>query len=171
MPYVESLQEFSQRHGGRTVRIQGHFLYADGARLTVCEIAPQRIEPPTNPLELLPLKREFCVKRLERAEADFENLKSALLGHTDACGFVVRHEWDAQEYGPGPHWEEGEKALNIIKAAVLKWRAEIARIDEEYAALPQIVASRQHREREEQWRAEQASKEYDRRTKLAAIKI
>jgi len=79
---IEDVQEFIQRHGGRTIQLgeSEQLLCPDGARTSLDGTV--RMEPPPDGPDLLRLKRRYLVADHERALDQFEKTKTALVQQT-----------------------------------------------------------------------------------------
>ena len=75
---VESYQEFAQRHGndGLSIGKTGWILFSDGASVLQSD-GDFREEPPTDPRELLILRRDYFREALKCAEKDFHRTQTA----------------------------------------------------------------------------------------------
>ena len=72
MPYFESFSEFQNRMTSDHEFIGGRQLFRNGAQSD----GNVHIDPPTDPVALGKLKREFLTHRLKRATAEFNDMKT-----------------------------------------------------------------------------------------------
>ena len=72
MPYFESFDEFKNRMTVDHDFIGGRQLFRNGAQSD----GYVHIEPPTDPVQLGKLKREFLTHRLNKATAEFNDMKT-----------------------------------------------------------------------------------------------
>lgn len=145
MPIItETREEFIARHGGNPRRTReslrlpvGVFILPDGATYDWNGMIERRAEPPTNPAQLLSLRRVYHAEWLEDAEKDFHRLKAILLGGPNGLPFSERFAWDEtceQRYGAATSGD-AVGALELIAAFVGRERKALARIDARIEAL------------------------------------
>ena len=132
MVMVESFQEFITRHGGDCVTVRGWMLFPDG---TTCnEDFTIRRQSPSDPTELLNLRREYVQAKLKQADRDFRDLKNDALdqAHTSM-----------NNRGLPPPGRGVPNELTRRKGIVEQLREQLASIEAEYAQTPE--AQRQRR--------------------------
>ena len=168
MPFKEDRFEFAKRHGNNSVKVEGGWLFPDGAMVRPSPLSIRgdevdRFDPPTDPLELLNNIKIYNDIKLQRAETDFHNLKSRLLEYPGNVSVSVHNlwEWDEVEFGPAPPDADGKTWLGRLRSIVMERREKVKSIDAQIGKLPNAVA------RQEQ-ATEVAEIERQRREKLIA---
>lgn len=150
MPFVESEQEFIERHGGKPIKLSRTVrLLADGARITDSEFNTFFHEPPAHPELRLQARKQYWEALRQRAETAFKNCQGALAGVRDESGNPFRFVWDEREFGPMPG-RPGPAWLVRIRDVRNQYRAACEDIQRQYEALPAV---RERRAREEANRA------------------
>ena len=166
MPFIENFQEFVIRHGGYGVKVDGNWLFSDGAWACPSPIAnqPDMYEPPTDLSELLKNQRAYHLSRLQRAETAFQNLKARLLEFPGNVNVSMQHlwHWDETEFGPEPSDADGKVWLTKLQSIVMERRETVKAIDAQISKLPSMVAQQKQA-------AETVDIERKRREKLFAF--
>ena len=180
--FVENVQEFTARHGGKQVRrknAENEWLFPDGARY--CQSLarsdrPVLHEPPENEQSCLALQLEYAQAKVTSAERDFALLKGALTGMT-ADGVPGRFSWEPEEYGPAPEETDeqgmpcGIAALTRLRAIVFERRKLAAAIHGAMEALPEVRRQRKMEQWERERKEEQRAFEENLRRRALAIDI
>lgn len=177
---IETYDEFVQRHGGHPLMVDSnHWLLSDGASVKRDFLGqPIFVEPPEETLERLQARRQYHDLWLGRAEADFNQLKAALLGHLDQYHTPITWDWPQDgRYGSAPAANEryglpdGKAALKKLRSLILERRKTIAAIDDSIDALPQTKA-RKRQEREQARRERQlADEQFAATQEIEAVEI
>lgn len=126
MPIViELVNEFRERMGCESVVVNGEFLFANGGRWVTTEYGTAHgVEPPTDPHELLVLRRLFVRAKVEKGEKQFVSLRDSIQDQAKV---------HAMGAGPEPH-PDAIPVLKQTAAEVKKLRAELQAIEEQIAA-------------------------------------
>lgn len=111
MPYIESYDEFQARMNCPFVTTGGRYLFANGAQSN----GTDHLEPPADPLELLPLEIEYLAARLKTEERQFNECKRYI---------ITQAQYYALNAGPAPA-EEAFTDLERFQKNVLATREEI----------------------------------------------
>jgi len=157
---IESHAEFVARHGDRPIRMHDRWLLPDGAYFTNNGYGPQPFEPPADLSERARNRVEYHRESVERAEAAFNKLRSALLGEVDNFNLGVTFRWDEQEFGPHPtdldrHGSpDGIAALTRLQGIVEERRETLRAAEAEFADTPGERRRREVEERKQQAEAE-----------------
>ncbi len=128
MPFVESIQEFTQRMGCTPLHVRNRFLYPNGGQSN----GHEHIDPPQDPIDLLRLRREYVVENLFQREKRYE---------AERGGIAEQLRYHGMGWGPMPP-EGWEAYLEELTAEIEKLREELAKIDQEFRAVspPHVAA-------------------------------
>ena len=139
MPFQENFPEFCARHGGDQVTHDHRtWLLPDGAvAIVLGEGMFDLREPPTALVRLLEKKRQFEAAWLARAEADFKEVKDALLGRG---ALISNNQWPAHY---GPLVADGKSRLLRLRDIATEHRAQIEELDEQLGRQPEVIAQRE----------------------------
>jgi hypothetical protein len=120
----------------------------------------------------LTLQRQYHAAWLERVTADFDHLKSALMGDRDGQGMPVSFTWPEAEYGPAPSNDrDGMAALRFFQKEAARHRVSIKLIDAKIEDLPAVRRQREAAEQARALQAEQASRAAKHRNAVAAMQL
>jgi hypothetical protein len=145
---IESYAEFAARHGGRPLKNGSTFIFPDGAMVSAAD-GNQRSEAPTDPYQLLKLKRDYCAAAVARASEEFHATRIAF---GEAASLSLRYH---NLPGAPP---DAPKILADLRADWQECQAALVAVEEELAATPQAAANRQ--------READLQREHDRRAQL-----
>ena len=165
--------EFFEKHGQFPVPIHGKvFLFEDGATVDCGGYQASLFDPPENLAVRLKACKDYQTARLKLVSEAFTKLKAALLGTGP------QYYWDTQQFGPQPevadHFadpEGGQAALRRLKILHDGHKVELAEIEKELAALPEVRRQREKEEAFAKARADQQAREQARRAVLESIEL
>lgn len=170
---IEYYHEFVERHGRHPIRSKDGqcFIFPDGASVHA-ENRDVRQEPPADLQSRLTLQREYHAVWLERVQADFDQLKSALTGDRDGYGMPISFTWPESIYGPAPSGDsDGTAAMRFFQKEAARHRTAIKLIDAKIADLPEIRRQREAAEQARAFQAEQASRAAKYHNAVAAMQL
>lgn len=157
MPFIESFQEFSKRHGDDAIEVGARLIFGDGA-IANSEDGKVKAEPPESQYELLLVIKMRAKELLRRAELEFFNARSTL---SEMAANAIRYS-----NLPGPP-SDAPQQLRKLKSNAIKRRKELAAIDAKLEKTPQRIARR----KQEQQLAERQQQITEVATKINQITL
>ncbi|MCA9078246.1 MAG: hypothetical protein KDA93_24675 [Planctomycetaceae bacterium] len=178
MPYVEDLNEFTERQACERLWFAEENVYrfqngavSDGQRHT---------DRPADPKTRIELQLKFARRRVADAEEEFAKCKSAGLGFSSS-GVVEFYTWDRKVLGVEPSGDKfcdpetgqplASKALIVIQKIVFKLRDEVKRLESEYGQLPEIKRRREAERDRRLLQQQQEERRLEEQSKCASINI
>lgn len=160
---IETLDEFTARHGDYVVLENGTRLFANGATSRQDDDwgrLGSRREPPTDPIAKLRVRRVYVAAKLEREVKAFHAYRDSVLEQ-------LEHAQKFPMSCPPPDSDRAERQLKAGRERITNLQTEIARIDRELSETPEAKALREREKREAEVRQECA----DRHRTIAAINV
>lgn len=130
MPYIESLDEFKDRMGCEYIRVRRGENFRTGDDAYTYRFANGAVsdghlhrDPPTDPKQLLTMRRDYLKALLDREERDFKTYKARVLNQASM------HASHPEHCPPAP--PNAATVLRESHARMEGWRVELAHLDEQ----------------------------------------
>lgn len=137
-PFQMAVEQFDAKHGADAIRIDGWFLYSNGARREDSQPYGMLLDPPKDIRECGKWRIKYREELLRRATEKFNELRQRLKTHIDN----VRKYADSNS-PPSPPTEAQFEALEDAKAVVVRSQRALERVRTEvkdaYENQPEVI--------------------------------